>query len=113
MTKTTCPQIPWCEEDHSNPKTCDNFHMKHDRRNAGLAVLRADLVLDDDKPSIDIHEFLDWSIPLPQVPAFISEMRAELDRIEAMSIEFTAFMHPLERVTEPGEPDLEGRGGGL
>lgn len=113
MSANTCPERSWCEEDHTNPRGCPNFHMKHDRRKTGVAVLRHDLVLDEGSPSIDICESIDWSIPLAQMPAFIQNMRAELDKIEAAAVGFMVTMNPLVRHTEPGEPDLAGRGGGL
>lgn len=113
MTTNLCPERSWCDADHTNDEGVTGFHMRHDRREPGIATLRHDLVLDQGVASIAINDHIDWIIPLLQAPSFIQNMRAELDKIEAAAIEFMMTMHPLARNTEPGEPDLAGRGGEL
>ncbi|WP_217133818.1 hypothetical protein [Leucobacter chinensis] len=107
MTTNNCPEYTWCQEDHEKSLSCPDFHMIRTTRAPGLGVLREEFIIDEGVAKVSLHEMVDWEIPIVQAPALIRDLRAELDRIEAASLEFMAATHPLVRRTEPGAPAFE------
>lgn len=98
---STCPVYSWCTEDHTAPHTDMSFHIGADKREPLPAVLRADIVLDDDEFSLEVCDTLEWRVPMEEVPQFIAKLRTEVDRIEALAAAFPDPHHPLKRLAEP------------
>ena len=107
---STCPVYSWCTEDHTAAHTDMSFHIGADKREPLLAVLRADIVLDNDEFSLEVCDTLEWRVPMVEVPQFIAKLRAEVDRIEAVAAAFPDPHNPLKR---DAEPVVDGIGGEL
>lgn len=113
-----CQQFPWCDIDHSDPTeeplhSPDVWHRTPLSTEESPGTLRVDAILHGGHAALSIVDSVDWSVAGSDATAFFAEVRAWVDDIENRFAEFKQSTRELHRHTEPGEPDLAGRGGGL